>query len=450
MFKKNKKLHRAVIAMMVLCCLVCLCFTFAYAAGGEDDAVPEAELTAAVTEEQGASSNSEAISNFLNDTGIAKMIKMADWKTIIMILISFVLMYLAIGKGFEPLLLLPIAFGMLLTNLPGAGMYHAEIFEGGHINWSAFTDSKTFGLIDVLYLGVKLGIYPCLIFIGVGASTDFAPLIANPKTLLLGAAAQLGIFLAFLGAKLLGFTSFEAGSIGIIGGADGPTAIYTTSLLAPHLLGAIAIAAYSYMALVPVIQPPIMRGLTTKKERMIRMDNLRQVSKKEKIIFPIAVTAFVALLVPSAAPLIGCLMLGNLLRECGVTDRLSKTAQNELMNITVIFLGISVGATATANSFLQLKTLGILLMGSCAFALGTMGGVLLAKFMNIFLPEGKKINPLIGSAGVSAVPMAARVSQKEGQREDPSNFLLMHAMGPNVAGVIGSAVAAGVLIALFG
>ncbi|MGM9524599.1 MAG: sodium ion-translocating decarboxylase subunit beta [Faecousia sp.] len=378
------------------------------------------------------------------------MIKQADWKTIIMILISFVLMYLAIGKGFEPLLLLPIAFGMLLTNLPGAGMYHAEIFEGGHINWSAFTDSKTFGLIDVLYLGVKLGIYPCLIFIGVGASTDFAPLIANPKTLLLGAAAQLGIFLAFLGAKLLGFTSFEAGSIGIIGGADGPTAIYTTSLLAPHLLGAIAIAAYSYMALVPVIQPPIMRGLTTKKERLIRMDNLRPVSKKEKIIFPIAVTAFVALLVPSAAPLIGCLMLGNLLRECGVTDRLSKTAQNELMNITVIFLGISVGATATAGSFLQLKTLGILAMGIVAFALGTTGGVLLAKFMNLFLPEGKKINPLIGSAGVSAVPMAARVSQKEGQKEDPSNFLLMHAMGPNVAGVIGSAVAAGVLIALFG
>ena len=450
MFKKNKKLHRAVIAMMVLCCLVCLCFTFAYAAGGDDAASPEAEQTVAATEAQGASSNSEAISNFLNDTGIARMIKQADWKTIIMILISFVLMYLAIGKGFEPLLLLPIAFGMLLTNLPGAGMYHAEIFEGGHINWSAFTDSKTFGLIDVLYLGVKLGIYPCLIFIGVGASTDFAPLIANPKTLLLGAAAQLGIFLAFLGAKLLGFTSFEAGSIGIIGGADGPTAIYTTSLLAPHLLGAIAIAAYSYMALVPVIQPPIMRGLTTKKERLIRMDNLRPVSKKEKIIFPIAVTAFVALLVPSAAPLIGCLMLGNLLRECGVTDRLSKTAKNELMNITVIFLGISVGATATAGSFLQLKTLGILAMGIVAFALGTTGGVLLAKFMNLFLPEGKKINTLIGSAGVSAVPMAARVSQKEGQKEDPSNFLLMHAMGPNVAGVIGSAVAAGVLIALFG
>ncbi len=450
MFKKNKKLHRAVVAMMVLCCLVCLCFTFAYAAGGENDAAPAAEPTTDVAEQQGASSNTEAITNFVNETGIAQMIRQADWKTIIMILISFVLMYLAIGKGFEPLLLLPIAFGMLLTNLPGAGMYHAEIFEGGHINWSAFTDSKTFGLIDILYLGVKLGIYPCLIFIGVGASTDFGPLIANPKTLLLGAAAQLGIFLAFLGAKLLGFTSFEAGSIGIIGGADGPTAIYTTSLLAPHLLGAIAIAAYSYMALVPVIQPPIMRGLTTKKERLIRMDNLRHVSKKEKIIFPIAVTAFVALLVPSAAPLIGCLMLGNLLRECGVTERLSKTAQNELMNITVIFLGISVGATATAGSFLQLKTLGILLMGIVAFALGTTGGVLLAKFMNLFLPEGKKINPLIGSAGVSAVPMAARVSQKEGQREDPSNFLLMHAMGPNVAGVIGSAVAAGVLIALFG
>ena len=450
MFKKNKKLHRALIAMMVLCCLVCLCFTFAYAAGGEEDAAPTAEQTAAVTEDRGASSNSEAILNFLNDTGIAKMIQQADWKTIIMILISFVLMYLAIGRGFEPLLLLPIAFGMLLTNLPGAGMYHAEIFEGGHINWSAFTDSKTFGLIDILYLGVKLGIYPCLIFIGVGASTDFGPLIANPKTLLLGAAAQVGIFLAFLGAKLLGYTSFEAGAIGIIGGADGPTAIYTTMLLAPNLLGAIAIAAYSYMALVPVIQPPIMRALTTKKERMIRMDNLRKVSKTEKIIFPIAVTAFVALLVPSATPLIGCLMLGNLLRECGVTDRLSKTAQNELMNITVIFLGISVGATATAASFLQLKTLGILLMGICAFALGTAGGVLLAKFMNLFLPEGKKINPLIGSAGVSAVPMAARVSQKEGQREDPSNFLLMHAMGPNVAGVIGSAVAAGVLIALFG
>ncbi len=461
MFKKNKKLHRALIAMMILCCLVCLCFTFAYAAGEEKYAAQDAEQTATTPEgddaAQGAKSNSEAISDFLNDTGIAKLIQSADWKTIIMILISFVLMYLAIGRGFEPLLLLPIAFGMLLTNLPGAGMYHSEIFADGHVDWSAFSDSSTFGLIDVLYLGVKLGIYPCLIFIGVGASTDFAPLIANPKTLLLGAAAQLGIFIAFLGATAmqLGGPVLEniqrlAASIGIIGGADGPTAIYVTSRLAAGYLGPIAIAAYSYMALVPVIQPPIMRGLTTKKERLIRMDNLRTVSKKEKIIFPIAVTAFVALLVPSATPLIGSLMLGNLLRECGVTDRLSKTAQNELMNICVIFLGISVGATAKANSFLTGTTLGILALGVVAFMIGSAGGVLLAKFMNLFLPEGKKINPLIGSAGVSAVPMAARVSQKEGQREDPSNFLLMHAMGPNVAGVIGSAVAAGVLIALFG
>jgi len=280
--------------------------------------------------------------------------------------------------------------------------------------------------------------------------TDFGPLIANPKSFLLGAAAQIGIFATFLGAYALGFTPAQAGSIGIIGGADGPTAIYLTSMLAPELLGPIAVAAYSYMALVPVIQPPIMRGLTTKKERMIRMDALRTVSKKEKIVFPIAVTAFVALLVPSAAPLVGSLMLGNLFRECGVVDRLSKTAQNELMNIVVIFLGVSVGATAKAESFLSPMTLGILAMGIVAFMCGTAGGVLLAKFMNIFLPEGKKINPLIGSAGVSAVPMAARVSQKEGQREDPSNFLLMHAMGPNVAGVIGSAVAAGVFIALFG
>ena len=351
-------------------------------------------------------------------------------------------------------------------NLPGAGMFHSEIFEGGHIHWDLIKNGVTLsnganeaaGLIDILYLGVKLGIYPCLIFIGVGAMTAFGPLIATPKSLLLGAAAQLGIFIAYLGAlglsKLgipgLEFTQKMAASIGIIGGADGPTAIYVTSRLASELLGPIAIAAYSYMALVPVIQPPIMRGLTTKKERMIRMDALRTVSKKEKIVFPIAVTAFVALLVPSAAPLVGSLMLGNLFRECGVVDRLSKTAQNELMNIVVIFLGVSVGATAKAESFLSPMTLGILAMGIVAFMCGTAGGVLLAKFMNIFLPEGKKINPLIGSAGVSAVPMAARVSQKEGQREDPSNFLLMHAMGPNVAGVIGSAVAAGVFIALFG
>lgn len=403
--KKNKNLHRALIALMVLGLLVCLCFTLASAATAEPDSSSAAETTA--VEEQGAQSNTEAMTNFLNQAGIATLIHNADWKSIVMILISFVLMYLAIGKGFEPLLLLPIAFGMLLTNLPGAGMFHSEIFEGGHIHWDLIKNGVTLsnganeaaGLIDILYLGVKLGIYPCLIFIGVGAMTDFGPLIANPKSL---------------------------------------------------LLGPIAIAAYSYMALVPVIQPPIMRGLTTKKERMIRMDALRTVSKKEKIVFPIAVTAFVALLVPSAAPLVGSLMLGNLFRECGVVDRLSKTAQNELMNIVVIFLGVSVGATAKAESFLSPMTLGILAMGIVAFMCGTAGGVLLAKFMNIFLPEGKKINPLIGSAGVSAVPMAARVSQKEGQREDPSNFLLMHAMGPNVAGVIGSAVAAGVFIALFG
>ena len=374
-----------------------------------------------------------------------------NWKCIVMILIACVLLYLAIGKGFEPLLLIPIAFGMLLTNLPGAEMFHEALFAGGHVDWGAFgTPDVSKGLIDYLYLGVKLGIYPCLIFVGVGAMTDFAPLIANPKSLLLGAAAQIGRFLAFGGAILLGFTNPEAGSIGIIGGADGPTAIYVTSKLAPSLLGPIAVAAYSYMALVPVIQPPIMKLLTTKEERMIKMETLRPVSKKEKIIFPIAVTAFVALLIPSAAPLVGSLMLGNLLRECGVADRLSKTAQNELMNIVTIFLGISVGATATAATFLSPKTLGILLMGVFAFACGTAGGVLLAKLMNLFLPEGKKINPLIGSAGVSAVPMAARVSQVVGQKEDPSNFLLMHAMGPNVAGVIGSAIAAGVLIALFG
>ena len=466
MFKNNKKMHRLMIGLLVLGLLVCLCTTLASAAGKarEADAVvtsaePAAD-TAAAADEKGAESNGEALTNFLDQTGIMNLVHSADWKSIIMILISFVLLYLAIGKGFEPLLLLPIAFGMLLTNLPGAGMYHTEIFinETGHINWAAFSNSDTFGLIDVLYLGVKLQIYPCLIFIGVGASTDFGPLIANPKSLLLGAAAQLGIFVAYLGALLiskigidgLSFTQAMAAAIGIIGGADGPTAIYVTSKLAGELLGPIAIAAYSYMALVPVIQPPIMRALTTQKERLIRMDNLRKVSKKEKIVFPIAVTFFVALFVPSATPLVGCLMLGNLFRECGVTERLNKTAQNELMNIVVILLGVSVGATAQADSFLTPRTIGIVILGVIAFAGGSAGGVLLAKFMNLFLPEGKKINPLIGSAGVSAVPMAARVSQKEGQREDPSNFLLMHAMGPNVAGVIGSAVAAGVFIALFG
>ena len=445
MFKNKLKLRKLLLLLLVVACICCVCITVVSAATATDAA-------AAVAEEEDP--NTAAITKFLNDTGVARLLGQ-HWvdtaKTLVMILVSFVLMYLAIGKGFEPLLLLPIAFGMLLTNLPGAGMYHPEIFinDTGHISWSAFANAEA-GLIDYLYLGVKFGIYPCLIFVGVGASTDFGPLIANPKTLLLGAAAQLGIFLAYLGAAaLLGFTPKEAASIGIIGGADGPTAIYTTSILAPNLLGSIAIAAYSYMALVPVIQPPIMKGLTTKKERLIRMDNLRKVSKKEKILFPIAVTTFVSIFVPSATALIGCLMLGNLLRECGVTERLAKTAQNELMNIVVILLGISVGATATADNFLTGKTLGILAMGICAFMIGTAGGVLLAKFMNLFLPEGKKINPLIGSAGVSAVPMAARVSQKVGQQEDPGNFLLMHAMGPNVAGVIGSAVAAGALIALF-
>lgn len=318
----------------------------------------------------------------------------------------------------------------------------------GDMAFASGAYTVTPGLIDYLYLGVKLGLYPCLIFVGVGAMTDFGPLIANPKSLLLGAAAQLGIFMTYVGAGFLGFTPEQASSIGIIGGADGPTAIYVTSKLAPDLLGPIAVAAYSYMALVPVIQPPIMKLLTTEKERKTVMTALRPVSKTEKIIFPFVVTIFVAFLVPSAAPLVGCLMLGNLLTECGVTERLSKTVQNELMNIVTIFLGISVGATATANTFLNFKTLGILALGIIAFSFGTGGGVLLAKFMNLFLK--RKINPLIGSAGVSAVPMAARVSQKVGQQYNPGNFLLMHAMGPNVAGVIGSAIAAGTLIALFG
>ena len=376
-----------------------------------------------------------------------------DWRQGLMLLVSFFLLYLAIRKQYEPLLLLPIAFGMLLTNLPNAYMYHPEL-------WEAFLDAdspayhsygailKNAGLLDVLYIGVKTGLYPCLIFIGVGAMTDFGPLIANPKSLILGAAAQIGIFVTFLCANALGFTPAEAGSIGIIGGADGPTSIFLTSKLAPQLLGPIAIAAYSYMALVPVIQPPIMRALTTKKERAIKMKQLRSVSKTEKIIFPVVITAIVALVLPDAAPLIGCLMLGNLMKECGVVDRLSKTAQNELMNIVVIFLGLSVGATATGATFLNVKTLLILAMGIIAFSLATAGGVLFAKLMNLFTKE--KINPLIGSAGVSAVPMAARVSQMEGQKADPSNFLLMHAMGPNVAGVIGSAVAAGILLTFLG
>ena len=364
----------------------------------------------------------------------------------LMILVSFVLMYLAIGRGFEPLLLLPIAFGMLWTNLPRAGLYHPEIFinDTGHILWEQLGNSG--GLLDYLYLGVKLGIYPPLIFLGVGCMTDFGPLIANPKSFLMGAAAQLGIFIAFFGALLLGFTGPEAGSIGIIGGADGPTAIFTTTQLAPHLLGSVAIAAYSYMALVPIIQPPIMKLLTTKKMRAIRMEQLRPVSKLERIVFPILVAVVVSFLVPDTAPLIGMLMLGNLFRESGVADRLSKTAQNELMNIVTIFLGTTVGATASAERFLTPQTLKIIALGLCAFAIGTAGGVLLGDLMCFI--TGGKINPLIGSAGVSAVPMAARVSQKVGQKENPTNFLLMHAMGPNVSGVIGSAVAAGVLLAI--
>ena len=480
----------------------------------------------------------QTLSDLANESGLALFIQSP--LTLVMVVIACVLLYLAIVKKFEPLLLLPIAFGMLLTNLLGAEVYHEELFAGGHANWSLFggailVDSKdllglaemtvnnagmilnaagdaigqitsnfsvgaslnaagqliaedgltvlaesvpviingagayisdgtvysalgaalatagktiTPGLLDYLYLGVKLGIYPCLIFIGVGAMTDFGPLIANPKSLLMGAAAQLGIFLTFLGAVLLGFAPAEAGAIGIIGGADGPTAIWLTGKLAPHLLGPIAVAAYSYMALVPVIQPPIMRALTTKKERMIVMEQLRPVSKKEKIIFPVVVTILVALLLPSATPLVGCLMLGNLMRECGVTERLSKTVQNELMNIVTIFLGVTVGATATASTFLRVQTLEIILLGVVAFGCGTAGGVLLAKLMNKL--SGGKINPLIGSAGVSAVPMAARVSQVEGQKANPGNFLLMHAMGPNVAGVIGSAIAAGMLLSMFG
>ncbi len=370
----------------------------------------------------------------------------------IMLLISFFLMYLAIVKQYEPMLMLPIAFGMALTNLPGAGLYHPEFFLTTDINYSMVLHDG--GILDVLYLGVKCGIFPPLIFLGIGCMTDFGPLIANPKSFFLGAAAQGGIFFTFLGAiglSALGIVDFslaDAASIGIIGGADGPTAIWLTSKLAPGLLGSIAVAAYSYMALVPVIQPPIMKALTTKKERAIKMGMLRNVSRTEKIIFPIAVTVIVAFIIPSAAPLVGMLMLGNLFKESGVVDRLVKTASGELMNIIVIMLGTTVGATATAANFLSIRTIMIVVLGLLAFCVGTACGILLAKLMNKL--SGGTINPLIGSAGVSAVPMAARVSQKVGQEEDPSNFLLMHAMGPNVAGVIGSAVAAGALMAIFG
>lgn len=364
--------------------------------------------------------------------------------TVLMIGIACLLLYLAIVKKFEPMLLLPIAFGMLIANLPISNVMHPEWFTAKTINYGKVMQDG--GLFDILYLGVKLGVYPPLIFLGVGAMTDFGPLIANPKSILLGAAAQLGIFTTFLGALWLGFTPKEAASIGIIGGADGPTSIYVTKALAQHLLPAIAVAAYSYMALVPIIQPPIMRALTTKKERSIVMDQLRPVSKKERIIFPIAVSIVVILIIPDAAPLVAMLMLGNLFKETGVVERLSKTSQNELINIITIFLGLTVGATATAKTFLSLQTIEIVILGFLAFSFSTAGGVLFGKLM-CFLTKGK-VNPLIGSAGVSAVPMAARVSQVVGQKENPANFLLMHAMGPNVAGVIGSAVAAGVFLAI--
>ena len=370
------------------------------------------------------------------------------WKYAVMLAVACVLLYLAIVKQFEPLLLLPIGFGMLMTNLPLDGIFHMDIFinSTNHIDWALLGSSG--GMVDYIYLGVKLGIYPPLIFLGIGTMTDFEPLIARPSSLLLGAAAQLGIFFTFVGAKILGFTNQEAGAIGIIGGADGPTAIYVTTKLAPHLLGSIAVAAYCYMALVPVIQAPIMKALTTEKERQIVMTAPRRVSKTEKILFPIIVTIIVALTLPDAAILVGCLMMGNLMKESGVVERITKTAGNELMNIITIFLGFSVGCTTNAATFLNIQTVEIIVLGIVAFGVGTAGGVLLGKVMCV-VTHGK-INPLIGSAGVSAVPMAARVSQKVGQEYNPRNYLLMHAMGPNVAGVIGSAVAAGILINMFG
>ena len=433
----------------------------------------------------------QTLSKLVNESGFAGFFAADGWKYLVMIVIACVLLYLGIGKKFEPLLLVGIAFGALLTNIPGAGLYHMAMWDA-YVNGSAYdaandralievTDDETRiltveeylatlpadakepeiiehlsftdvahhgGLLDILYIGVKAGVYPCLIFIGIGAMTDFGPLIARPSSLLLGAAAQLGVFFAFFGACLLGFTGAAAASIGIIGGADGPTAILTTSKLAPHLLGPIAIAAYSYMALIPMIQKPLMRLLTTETERKVKMEQARAVSKVEKIVFPIVVATFVILLIPSTAPLIGCLMFGNLLKETGVTERLSDTAQNSLMNIVTLFLGISVGATTVATRFLNLQTIAIVVLGVIAFMFSTIGGLLVGKLMYVL--SGGKINPLIGSAGVSAVPMAARVSQDVGREADPNNFLLMHAMGPNVAGVIGSAIAAGFLIAVFG
>ena len=396
----------------------------------------------------------EVLKNLWETSGIATM----TWQQGVMILVSFILFYLAIKKQYEPLLLLPIAFGMLLTNLPwpGGGIFHPEWFQGD-INWAAlgggYHDPVTGahidpGLFDFLYIGVKMDIFPCLIFMAVGAMTDFGPLISRPSSFFMGAGAQFGISFAFVVACLLGFDPQGAASIGIIGGADGPTAIYLTSKLAPELLGAIAIAAYSYMALIPMIQPPIMKLLTTKKMRQVKMEQTRPVSKAEKICFPIIVTVVCVLILPSVAPLLGCLMLGNLFRESGVTERLSDTAQNAMCNIVTIFLGTSVGATAVGANFLKLETVKIIIIGLCAFAFATVGGLLIGIVM--YFLSGKKINPLIGAAGVSAVPMAARVASKVGQKENPSNFLLMHAMGPNVAGVIGSAVAAGILLTLFG
>ncbi|MGL4345516.1 MAG: sodium ion-translocating decarboxylase subunit beta [Cellulosilyticaceae bacterium] len=380
----------------------------------------------------------ESIQNFLMESGFAHL----DLKYTAMILIAFVLLYLAIAKGFEPLLLVPIAFGMLLVNLPEVGITAKPIAD------AATGKDIPGGLLYYIGMGKELGIFPPLIFIGVGAMTDFGPLIANPKSLLLGAAAQLGIFVAFLGALLLGFTPAEAGSIGIIGGADGPTSIFVATKLAPHLLGAIAVSAYSYMALVPVIQPPIMRLFTTKEQRVVKMEQLRPVSRTEKIVFPIIVTVAVSLLLPSAGTLIGMLMFGNLLKEAGSTMRLAEVASNAMMSIITILLGLCVGASTSADKFLNVQTLGILFLGLFAFIIGTTGGVLFGKIM--YYASGKKVNPLIGAAGVSAVPMAARVVQKVGQEECPTNFLLMHAMGPNVAGVIGSAIAAGVLLSIYG
>ena len=394
--------------------------------------------------------------NLWNQSGFAALFSgfgAGGWQNLVMLIIACVLLYLGIVKQFEPLLMCGIAFGCVLTNLPMGGLYHQEL-------WNAFMDPSSpmyhsfgaimreGGLLDITYIGVKTSLYPCLIFMGVGAMTDFGPLLSNPKSLLLGAAAQMGVFAAFFGAILLGFNGSEAASIGIIGGADGPTAIFLTSQLAPHLLGAIAVAAYSYMALIPLIQPPFMKLLTTEKERKIKMVQSRNVSKAEKIVFPIAVTIFVALLLPDTAPLIGCLMLGNLFKETGVTDRLSDTVQNALMNIVTILLSTAVGATMVGSTFLTGETLKIVVLGVCAFILSTVGGLLGGKVM-CWLTKGK-VNPLIGSAGVSAVPMAARVSNVEGQKANPSNFLLMHAMGPNVAGVIGSAIAAGFLLSVFG